>query len=443
MANDMASMNSDDLTRGGRLLILVTAFLGWLLAGTNMAIVPLAGRSAALGLRADASEGQVGVWFSAFTCAFLLGAAAGGLLFGAIGDRVGRARAMGLSILCYSLFSGLGYFVQTPGQFWLLRFLACLGIGGVWPNGVALASEAWSEVSRPLLSGLIGTAANLGFMVLAVLAMIWPISPESWRWVLLVGASPWPIGLFVLLAVPESKLWLNTRKNQGMRVSATTKTRRDFGNFNTTPRRSAIAEVFRPPLLKLTLIGICLGAVPLMGNWGGANWLVPWSGQVGQAEGMDRLKAWTQWSKSGGAAVGSLLGGWLASQFGRRKTYFIVSLVTLGISNYIFWRLRPGEEHFHYWVGAVGFFGTIYFGWLPLYLPELFPTSVRATGSGVTFNFGRIATAVGVLLAGQLMAAFGGDYARMGRVTCWVYLLGMIVICFAPDTSKKRMNAES
>ena len=95
---------------------------------------------------------------------------------------------------------------------------------------------------------------------------------------------------------------------------------------------------------------------------------------------------------------------------------------------------------FLYWVFAIGFFGTIYFGWLPLFLPELFPTSVRATGTGVSFNWGRILTAVGVLGTGQLMVQFQGDYAKVGQITCLVYVMGMVVIWFAPDTSKTKMD---
>jgi hypothetical protein len=80
------------------------------------------------------------------------------------------------------------------------------------------------------------------------------------------------------------------------------------------------------------------------------------------------------------------------------------------------------------------------FGWLPLYLPELFPTRVRATGSGVTYNFGRVASAAGVLGAGGLMSLFGGDYAQVGAVTAWVYGLGIVIILFAPDTSRKALG---
>jgi len=411
-----------ELTQTGRLLIISTAFLGWLCAGLIMVIVLLAGRAANVSFFGPDQEAAVGNWFSRYICAFLLGAAAGGLLFGWLGDRIGRAKAMGLSILCYSILTGLTYFVQTPTQLVVLRFLACLGVGGMWPNGVSLASEAWSNVSRPLMAGLIGTSANLGFILLSIIAIYYPITPDSWRWTFLVGAVPMLLGIFVLVAVPESPRWL--------------------ANARSTPKvkpSSPITEIFQPPLLKLTLIGICLGMIPLLGNWGGANWLVPWAGKVG-GEVDPYLKAWTQGTRSVGAAIGALLGGWLASQFGRRTTYFFVSLAALLSSIYIFWKLDPTHPAFLTYTFIIGFFGTVYFGWLPLYLPELFPTRVRATGTGVTFNFGRIISAFAVLGVGQLMVKFNGDYARVGQATCLIYVLGMIVICFAPDTSQKQLQ---
>ena len=424
-----------ELSIGGRIAILATAFFGWMFAGTIMVIVPLAGRAAVISMGIT-DEGQVGNWFAWYICAFLLGAAVGGWLFGALGDRIGRAKAMGVSILWYALFTGAMVWVQSPTQFLLLRFVACMGVGGMWPNGVALASESWSNVSRPLLAGLIGTSANLGFVLLGILssenwlsanlaAMLdvdLAIRVDNWQWVMIVGALPAPLGLLALTVLPESPRWL---------------ARRGVATKNKPGQRRF--EVFRPPLLRLTLIGIVLGTVPMLGNWGGANWLIPWADQVG-GEGDAYLKSQTQTVRSTGAALGSLLGGWLASVFGRRLTYFFISLFSLASSAYLFWFLTPADPGFLWWVFILGFFGTVYFGWLPLYLPELFPTHVRSTGSGVTFNFGRIFTAMGVLGVGEIMRQFGGDYARVGQVTSLVYLAGMIIICFAPDTSQRQLD---
>lgn len=410
------------LTRLDRYVVLMTALLGWMFAGSIMAIIPLAGRPAAIALGVT-DEGEVGRWFAWYICAFLLGAALGGLVFGWLGDRIGRAKSMGLSILTYSLLTGATYWVASPEQLLVLRFLACMGVGGMWPNGVALVSEVWSDVSRPFLSGLIGTAANIGFVLLGGLASWYEITPQAWRWILVVSSSPAVLGVFALFAVRESPRWLA----HGIAPAVDQKP------------QSPAAEVFRPPLLSLTLLGICLGMIPLLGNWGGANWVVPWADQVAGDED-PLLKGRAQAVRSTGAALGSLIGGWLAMQLGRRVTYFGISLASLATSVYLFYFITPLSPQFLFWVFAVGFAGTIYFGWLPLYLPELFPTRVRATGTGVTFNFGRIISALGVVGAGEIILYFHGDYARVGQVTCLIYVLGLIVICFAPDTSRRQLS---
>lgn len=214
---------SSSLTRGGRARVLAAAFLGWMFAGVEMSLMIPATRPAvqeflATGHTDDpVGEGAGGVtaaieisadrWLSWYLTSFFLGAALGGAVFGAVGDRYGRVKGMGLSILCYSIFTGLSYFVTGPEQLLVLRFVACLGIGGMWPTGVALLSESWPRVSRPVIAGLIGTSANVGFLILGLLMMVQPVTKESWRWVLLLGASPVVLGLAVLAFVPESPLW--------------------------------------------------------------------------------------------------------------------------------------------------------------------------------------------------------------------------------------------
>jgi MFS family permease len=412
------------LSRRRRLGILIAAFLGWFFAGYVMAIGNVAGRPAlrSMGL---SEESEILAWMSRLVSAFLLGAAAGGLAFGWLGDRIGRAKAMAASILWYSAFTGVACCARTPAQLVVLRFVACLGVGGMWPNGIALVAEAWSDVSRPFLAGVIGASANFGFVLLAVVARTAEVTLQSWRWVFAYGATPGILGFLALVAVAESPSWL---RSQVARTSGTA-----------LRRSSVIAEVFRRPLLGPTVTGILLSAIPFLGNWGGANWVVTWSDEVGERLDRPGLKAEAQLARSLGGAIGSLIGGWLASLLGRRKAYFLISLASLGASAHLFWLLEPGARGFLTSVFVLGFFGTVYFGWLPLYLPELFPTHVRATGSGVTFNFGRILTALAVLLLGEGKSVFAGDYARVGQVTALVYVIGMVVICFAPDTSKRRV----
>jgi MFS family permease len=223
--------------------------------------------------------------------------------------------------------------------------------------------------------------------------------------------------------VHESPSWLQSRRG-----------------IHSNKASAPIATVFRPPYLKLTIIGILLGAVPLLGGWGSLNWLIPWADQYRHQEGLSGIVGKTQFMRSTGATIGSLLGGWLANMYGRRTTYFCVSLSSPLISGYIFWNLTPDDPTFTYWAFLIGMIATIAFGWLPLYLPELFPTHIRATGSGVTFNFGRFLAAAGVLGTGALTGMFNGNYAYVGRVTHLIFAVGMIVILFAPDTSQRRMD---
>ena len=242
-------------------------------------------------------------------------------------------------------------------------------------------------------------------------------------------------GVATLLAVSESPRWLASR----------TAVRAGGGG-------SPLREVLRPPLLSRTVLGVTLGAIPVVGSAANANWLVPWtdhaSGQAARESGGDRPraaadprgKARTQITRSGGAVFGSLLGGLAASLLGRRLSYFLISLGALAVSTYIFSQLDPLHPRFQLFTFLLGFVGITYFGWLPLFLPELFPTRVRATGTGISFNTGRVVAATVVLSAGFLLDRFGGDYSRVGLWSGMVYAVGMAVIWFVPRRAAGRLE---
>ncbi|MEO1997679.1 MAG: MFS transporter, partial [Planctomycetaceae bacterium] len=485
------------LSRINCYVVLITAFLGWAFAGVHMSINGIVMRVATADLmhtsfvdqgiaeesntsaqpdetllrdfdkngdrqldqpeRRQARESVLGQWFGWFTCAFLFGAATGGLLFGYVGDRCGRAKAMAASIFCYSIFSGASFFADNVWQLLLLRYLTCMGIGGMWPNGIALISEAWSNVSRPVLSGIMGTAANVGILAFALFTVLHSnVTSDAWRWTFLVGAAPVILGLFSLIAVPESPHW------KALQV-----TNLDGENNET---QSSVKEIFRPPLLKTTAIGILLGAVPLFGGWGVSNWASAWASEVGdraqtatkstesstatnpesgQAQAARKpnsvLKSMTVVARSLPGSISSLLGGALAFWLGRKRTYFVLCIGAFVCTQFLFRVENPADSHvlftitmfeqtlpiteFLGWTFGLGFFSGFFFGWLPLCLPEMFPTRVRATGAGVSFNWGRILTAIGVLLSAiALKQLFKGRYAAVGQLTGWVYILGIFVI---------------
>ena len=432
-------------------IVLAVAFLGWGFAGVHMGITGLVMRVAVADLLPfGAVEGEIGQWFGWLVCAFLFGAALGGYLFGYFGDRFGRAKAMSASILWYSLFSLATYFADDPATLLVLRFLTCMGVGGIWPNGVALLAEAWPGASRPFLAGVIGTAANVGICCFALTTVVWHVTPEDWRWTMLVGGSPLILGIFSWFAVPESPRWLMLRRE----VPEESNSASAPASVPAPTQAAGFVEIFRPPLLKITMIGILLGTIPLFGGWGVANWASAWASEAGDKTVAKKkgdttepkakdptLKSWTVVARSLPGSLSSLLGGALAFYLGRKRSYFLLSLCALICTQFLFRVDSPHDAMFLFWNGALGFFSGFFFGWLPLCLPEMFPTRVRATGAGVSFNWGRILTGIGVLVSAiALKEAFQGRYADVGKITGFIYVLGMIVILFMPNSEGSELE---
>jgi len=410
-------MNPAPLNRRARHAVLAAAFLGLVFDGVELGLMPVASLSVSQSLLGEAYTPTLGGdWFARFTAALMLGAAIGGIALGALGDRVGRTRAMGVSILFYSLFAAMGSLARSQEQMLLLRFLVGLGVGGMWPNGIALVSECWPRASRPVVSGVMMAGLNAGILLLSQLARHWPVTPESWQWIFKLAGVPALLGIVVLLALPESPQWLGARAARKTPV---------------TPLR----ELFQPGMARITLAGILISAVPMVGAWAASKWMIPWADKV--AGGADAgYKAATQGWWALGAVCGSFMGAQLAARMGRRRSYLLISICATALTLAMFQLTAPLRPGFHAVVCAQGFAATLFFGWLALYLPELFPTRVRATGSGLAYNSGRFATAAGVLLAGFLFSALGGDYARVGAWCALIYAFGIIAIWFAPDTGK-------
>ena len=379
-------------------------------------------------LTAKASRDRFGAasskWFGYYVCALLFGGALGGLVFGRIGDRFGRVKGMTAAICCYSGVSFIAFFAQTPEQLWIARFVVCMGVGGMWPNGVALMSEAWAGASRPMLAGVIGTSANIGIFLVGVAGSIWKVNESNWEWVMVVGGFPIILGLLVPLIVPESPRWLADQKKL------------EAGEMDEDGEKSTEVstwEVFKRPMLGVTLVGILLATVPLFGGWGSSNWAIKWADDAGKIIGDDGLKAQVMQARALPGILGSFLGGWIASLIGRRRSYLLNSLICLGSAQYLFWFCSPNEPtNFLVWMAVLGFFSGAFFGWLPLFLPELFVTRVRSAGAGICFNFGRIITAVTVFITSMLIVHFNNDFGAIGRLTSLIYLFGAIGILLMP-----------
>ena len=422
------------LAGNAKWMALAAAVLGWMFDGLEMGIFPLVGRPALTEMLGGA---DIGPWFGRIIAVFLIGAAFGGFALGWLGDRIGRTRAMVWSVLAYSVFSGLGAIVTAPWQLAVFRFLAALGMGGQWALGVALVMEIFPNKSRPLMAGIIGASANIGFLLIAVLAIglnsilaglstaLHGILPNalatvllqngSWRLLMILSAFPALLTFLIRVFVPESEMWESNSKKENSKVG--------------------IADLFKNGLAKNTILGAALGAVALMGTWASVQWIPAWAGKL--STGVPNVAAKVQIASALGAVVFSLLFGLMAERFNRRTAYFALSLFSL-ISCAVLFRLdMQFGALFLFWTFFVGGITAGFYGLLPLYLPELFPTRVRAMGSGVTFNAGRFIAAGGAVYGGTLVKSFGGDIARMCSIVSLVYVLGLILIWFAPETKGK------
>ena len=427
---------TDSVTARGRWMALVAAFLGWMFDGMEIGLFPIAGRPALrelLNATGPDADRLIGPWFSAIVASFLLGAALGGVVFGWLGDRLGRVRAMILSVLTYSLFSGLCALVETPMQLAVLRFVASMGMGGEWALGVALVAEVWPSRSRPLMAGLIGAAANVGFLIVGFVALgvsrfveglgdllsflpaTWVealLRNSGWRMIFLVGAMPALLTFVIRFFVPESEKWKASRASGP---------------------KPAVADIFRGGLRRTTILGSCLAGVALLGTWGAVQFLPAWAAQFTKDP---QKAAWTQIVAAAGAIVIPVAVALLAERFNRRTAYIGLCAAALVVCQILFWGFRTDPQFgvpFLVMAFLVNGITGGFYGWLPLYLPELFPTRVRATGAGFTYNAGRVIAAVGTVGSGGLLSLFG-SYAVMGSVMSLIYLAGFVVIAFSPET---------
>lgn len=392
-------------------LVLLAAFLGWMFDGLEMGIFPQVARPAISQLLTGATENEIKAWHQIIDACFLFGAALGGLVFGWLGDKVGRVKAMATSILVYSGFTGLLYFVTTPHQIAALRFVAAIGMGGEWALGVALVMEVWDAKYRPLLAGLIGAASNVGFVMVGIVGTMFKVNESNWKWVALIGAAPALLTFIIQIFVPESHKWQESQKKAPSRPI-----RELFGNSK---------------LAITTVMAICFASVALLGTWGAVQKIPAWVG--GMPSKTPHAMGITQILSGVGAIVGCLLAPMIAAALNRRMAYFLLCLGSLVTCQWMFRGFHDYTYGLMVMTFIVGGISAAFYGWLPLYLPELFPTRVRATAQGIAFNFGRIAAGAGAIYGGMI----GNSYGEMGAYVSLIYVVGMVIIWMAPETKGK------
>ena len=508
-------------------MALIAALLGWMFDGAEMGLFSMVGRAAIqdlLGFGTQPTKPQeatIAFYFNVVIAVFLVGAATGGVLFGWLGDRIGRVRAMSFSVLTYALFTGCCGFVKKPEQIAVLRFIAALGMGGEWSLGVALVMEVWPNKSRGLMAGLIGAAANVGYFLVGVLGLLLNqvlakfgdgllsiglhadtvaslTAFKGWRLMMLLGCTPALLTFFFRMFVPESKKW---EQERGSGATSHWATRDLLGvlvgalgpaliifvwAYDFPPEWDVVAKVavrivgslvglvvvaygYLWPVRKYVeryaaqrgdgsvstrkilgrmILAAGLSGVALMGTWASTQSAPTWADKL--TGGKLNSREYTQIWLAVGACVGTVCAALAGDKFGRRKTYCALCILSLGSALWLFIKNPEYGDGRAFLASAfvAGACTASFYGWLPLYLPELFETNIRATGQGFGFNFGRILASIGALQGAVLNTMFPNDQTILGiefkggyplacSMMSLVYLIGVGLIWLAPETKGK------
>jgi MFS family permease len=407
-------------------LVLFVAWLGWVFDAMDAMIYALVLQPALRELipkSGIAATGDAIGWYGGIIFSvFLIGWALGGVLFGVLADRFGRTRVLVFTILIYAVFTGMAALSQTWWQLGIYRFLTALGIGGEWAAGASLVAEVWPEDKRAKAAGLLQSAWAAGFFAAALIFRI--LSGSGWRVIFVVGVAPAVVALFVRMWVKEPDRWLKARDEEKARPA-------------TKPK---LIELFSPTLRRQTLVGSGLAFVAVFGLWGATNWTPTLLRALPELKALDPAAinsriSYAMMVLNVGALVGYLTFGPLADRFGRRAIFGLMCIGSLVMLPVTF--LTPRSYlHVLLLLPLLGYFNNGIFSGFPIYLPELYPTRLRATGTGFCFNVGRVLASVGPFLTGWLVTALGG-FGRAASAIALIYLVGLCLLPFAPETKGK------
>jgi len=405
--------------------VLLVAWLGWVFDSMDATIYAIVLHPALHDLLKTSPSAQVSSevigWYGGIIFSiFLIGWAIGGIAFGMIADYLGRTKTLILTILIYAVFTGMAALSETWWQLALYRFLTALGIGGEWAAGAAIVAEVWPEDKRAKAAAVLQSAWAVGFFIAASISLL--MRDSGWRLFFVIGIAPAVVALFVRLWVKEPERWLKAHE-QELRSGEL--------------RVVKLAQLFEGDLRRSTLVGSGLAFVAVFGLWGATNWTPTLIRQLPDMEGLDAQVitssvGYAIMALNAGALVGYLSFGPLADRFGRRAAFALMcagSLVMLPVTF-----LTPRKyEHVLLLLPFLGFFNNGIFSGFPIYLPELFPTRIRATGAGFCFNAGRVLASMGPFLTGFLVVALG-SFGRAASAIALIYLLGLLILPFAPET---------
>jgi MFS family permease len=418
--------------------VLSVATMGWMFDTMAQQLFNLARNPAIRDLLGPgASAGAIAEQAGFATSIFMIGWASGGVLFGVLGDRIGRAKTMMLTILVYSIFTGISVLSRSVWDFNAYRFLCGLGVGGQFAVGVALVAETMPVRARPYALGVVQAFSAVGNMMAAAAGIILGQMQQTasigsaWRWEFAVGALPAPLAIVIFKKLKEPEQWLRARAEN--------------------KRMGSFADLFSHPRWRRNaLCGVLLAFSGVVGLWGigffSYDLFRPVLENTFRARGLTgaalagTTTTWigiTSLLQNFGAFLGIYAFTYLTHFTNRRIAFALSFVAAMGATAYTFWNLKNLSDVF-WMVPLMGFCQLALFGGYAIYLPELFPTHLRSTGTSFCYNIGRFVAAAGPLALGYLTSTvFAGASAPMrsaGVTMCLVFFVGLLALPFAPET---------
>jgi MFS family permease len=403
-------------------IILGSAFLGWMFDAMDLNVTSYILTPTIANLLHTADPRAILRVGGLVVAVKLFAWGLGGIVFGVVTDRIGRARCMNITIAVYSLFTALSALSPNWIVLVICQAIAGIGIGGEWSAGAALIAETWPENLRPRIMQFMQMAFAFGMILAGFITGVF--GPFGWRWVLAAGGAPVLITILIRFFVREPERWVAVRtQQQGTALQP-------------------LARIFKPDLLRSTIVGTLIGMAMMIGSWGGLTWLPSWIHQLLPAPLAAQTSSYVSTAMmlvGVGAILGYLTLMWLTDALGRRWSYFIFAVGSLASSLYLFTNIHRLHDVITFMV-IWGYFNIGGFGTFAAYLPELFPTSARATGQGFCWNLSRFFTGFGPLLGGALVASSGGSFPAAARIVSYVFILGLVAIWFGPETKGKALT---
>ncbi len=417
---------------------LVASNLGWTFDGFEVFALILTVGVALHQLLDPSQHPFIPAYAGAIIAITVFGWGLGGLLGGVLADYLGRKRSMTLTILAYSLLTGLSAFAWDWLSFAVLRFLVGLAIGSEWATGASITAELWPAKAR----GKGGAFLQAGYPIGSILASgVWlaigSSGPGAWRYMYLIGVLPALLVFWIRRNIPESPRWEESHR----RRRAAYDLRRQGAALegeNAALVRFTLVDMFAEPAVRMRLfLTFVMSLSVTIGYWGVSTFVPAYVGSVATAAGLpaQRYAALVGLIQNLGALIGFASFGFLADAFGRKPTTILYYVMCLILTPVVY--LWVKDIHLLLLAFAIyGFFIQGCFSWTPIWLPELFPTRMRATAAGFIFNAPRLISAIAPLAAGTIIVGLGG-YGRAATIIGMFYILGLIAVPFLPETRGK------